>query len=192
MVASQHEHTQKELPNFGAVTSDDGQTKYATDRVLCPTPRMSVKRAARAKIEFWLNGNSGFDVDLYHWLQSLKRKKGESRRGMLPVIRDALRLYRDLYNGNIDVLCEMFPAVGRKLAAIAGNDRVDEMIANQRLILDKMQDVSGVESADGIDFDLKTVESVFVAADVDPTEARKNFTAGLGDLFGEDDDLWDD
>ncbi|RMG74257.1 MAG: hypothetical protein D6711_09255 [Chloroflexi bacterium] len=36
--------------------------------------------------------------------------------------------------------------------------------------------------------------SMFAGTDdhADPTEARENFSAGMGDLFGDDDDLWDD
>ena len=35
--------------------------------------------------------------------------------------------------------------------------------------------------------------SIFAGTDdhADPTEARENFSAGMGDLFGDDDDLWD-
>ena len=36
--------------------------------------------------------------------------------------------------------------------------------------------------------------SMFAGTDdhADPTEARENFSAGMGDLFGDDGDLWDD
>lgn len=36
--------------------------------------------------------------------------------------------------------------------------------------------------------------SMFAGTDdhADPTEARENFSAGMGDLFGDDEDLWDD
>lgn len=58
----------------------------------------------RVQMRFWLDAHNEADRVLGHWLERLKKQ-----RQYTPTLKAALRLYRDLSRGRLDVLQEMFP-----------------------------------------------------------------------------------
>ncbi len=76
-----------------------------------PSDRVGRKqRAPRGRVMFWLNGANESDIQLWHWILDLK-----SRRQFTQTLRDAMRLIRDLRNGDTDVLLELFPHIKDKI-----------------------------------------------------------------------------
>lgn len=63
-------------------------------------------RGYRKQFTFWLNGGHDLQLDMGNWLMDLKQ-----RRHFAPTIRQALALYRELKEGRVDLLFELFPWV---------------------------------------------------------------------------------
>jgi hypothetical protein len=58
----------------------------------------------RVQMRFWLDAHNETDRAIGQWLERLKKQ-----RQYAPTLRNALRLYRDLSRGRLDVLYELFP-----------------------------------------------------------------------------------
>ncbi len=65
----------------------------------------------RLRFNFWLNLNDRADEEAADYIELLKNE-----RSFTETIRDGLRLIRDLREGKITVLCELFPFIKEKLA----------------------------------------------------------------------------
>ena len=86
----------------------------------------------RLQFKFWLATNVERDRAVGEYLHEMKKK-----RKMLPTIRDAIRLIRDLRAGRVDVLLELFPFVRDAIAPPqpSAGDEFAEIIADQQAIL---------------------------------------------------------
>lgn len=82
------------------VINDNGYADYLRDI----QPDASGRN--RVQFKFWLNLRAVDDYRLFFWLEPLKEQ-----RSLTCIIRDALRLFQDLGQGNIGVLLELFPSV---------------------------------------------------------------------------------
>lgn len=76
------------------------------DRALYARPAITPRKDKRRRVQerFWLDANNPTDRALGKWLERLKKQ-----RQFTPTLRNALRLYRDLMHGRLDVLYELFP-----------------------------------------------------------------------------------
>jgi hypothetical protein len=88
------------------VINDKGYSSYLENKPPDESGR------TRIQFKFWLNARDWNDYSLSLWLDSLK-----GTRQLTSVIRDALRLYRDLRAGQYTVLRELFPGVVERVIA---------------------------------------------------------------------------
>lgn len=162
---------------------------------------MTADSRYRVMHKFWLDVTRDDEDHLDEYIHSLKLK-----RRFTQTVRDGLRLIRSLRNGDVSVLLELFPWITDRLAVqqLAQESEGERSIRLQLERIEQLIGQAGTVTAlatvsSGTGLDLADLPSAFAARDEQPievtaAEARENFSAGMGDLFGDDDDdsLWDD
>lgn len=115
----------------------------------------------------------GFRLQYMFWLNLDKPDQAsiaaiiedlKEARSFAKTIRDGIRLITSLQRGDTSVLLELFPLLqlGQHTNATFTGNRIE----NVNIFAEHVEHV-------------------------DPTQARENFASGFGDLFADDDDLWD-
>jgi hypothetical protein len=90
------------LNGVGPGINDTALEDKASSAVLGVTPKKD--KRYRVMMRFWLDANNPTDRALGQWLERLKKQ-----RQYTATIRQALRLYRDLQRGRLEVMRELFP-----------------------------------------------------------------------------------
>lgn len=153
----------------------------------------------RVMHKFWLDVAKDDEDTLDATIHELKRK-----RTFTKTIRDGLRLICDLHQGRLDVLFELFPWVraeflsGMQPQETAGEralreqlERIERQLIGRGSVQSSVQERALVPVTEQID----AAPSVFVDSgipEVSAQQARQTFSASIGNLFADDDDLFDD
>lgn len=129
-----------------------------------------MKSGFRERFMFWLDLNKPEEYQIAEIVFELKQQ-----RSFAQTVRDGIRLIVSLRAGKLDVLFELFPWIQHTLIAHAPVESKANTEFRQLLALKATE-----------------AQSAFVeAAPADPAESRNNFAAGMGNLFDDDEDLWD-
>lgn len=155
-----------------------------------------IPKRQRFMFKFWLNVANPEERAIAEHSDMLKEK-----RQWQPSARDALKLLYSLRERKVDVLLMLFPWIDDYFRAkyerqeSPANMEFARLMAQQTLILQRL-----AEGARGQPININNTLSLGLPApsafveDVpaDPTEARVNFSKGMGDLFADDseEDLW--
>lgn len=153
---------------------------------------MSNKRN-RLQFIFWLDIDKQSDLTVIKDIQELKKE-----RSFTQTIRDGVRLIRDLRQGNLTVLFELFPwAKAEFVAGVVAQQETaiqKELQKLQELIEQGANTLGTSSRPHQVQETPDNLPSIFTEEKVaNPSEARDNFANGMGDLFADDDDdLFDD
>lgn len=151
----------------------------------------------RYQFRFWLDAAKDDELELCAYHDQLKE-----RRQWQPTIRDALRLIRDLRAGRVNVLLELFPSIerifeDRFLERHGRNDspataEFTAIMRQQAAILEQLANGQQMQPAHRVVApQIKLTGDIFTSETADPSETRQDFAASMGNLFADDDDLWD-
>lgn len=159
---------------------------------------MAKKQRFRLRFVFWLDMLDNVEQQLADYVEELK-----AQRTFAKTIRDGLRLIRDLRAGKVDVLFELFPWVKAEFAAGAmpknepdpsGSDKVQRELEQIKDLLLRSTP-SPLAAPAGSPHALQpmtapNLPSIFAEGGerTHPSEARKTFAGGMGNLFADDDD----
>lgn len=130
----------------------------------------------RRRMIFELNTMKAGERELFDRLRLLKKS-----RQYVTTIRNALRLWFALLDGDTSLLRELFPGVVRDLeySPLVQEFR-NHMLRSQPMPIE----------AETNALPTLFVESGVGRSEVSASEARVNFASGMGDLFGDDEDEW--
>lgn len=137
----------------------------------------------RMQFKFWLNIVKDDEMEIASIINAWKRTRKFTEK-----LRRALMLYITLeQDKDLTLLDEWFPFVRAENRELLSRiERLEAAVmqtaavpAGQRFALPGME---GLE---------RLSESIFSNEPIDSSETRKNFASGMGDLFADDDDLWD-
>ena len=160
----------------------------------------------RTQVKFWLNLDKDVEYEVAQIVENLKAGKQ-----FAPTIRNAIRLINDLRAGRVAVLQELFPWVFDAIAQqieerkpqrehIIENklSRIEELMRSHSLAVVSAESgrIKNGNSTSSQSF-MQAIGTLQVVNDPEENalsaqETRANFTQGIGDLFAEDDDIWDD
>lgn len=142
----------------------------------------------RYLVRFWLNAQNDHELLMLSDIDEMKEK-----RQFQPTIRNAIQLILDLQAGRIDTLLRLFPWIEDYFRAKL-TPHVPQPASELTLILNELKRLQGnVSTSHAAPASELPTTSIFAEAEPEnPTESRKSFAAGFGDLFGDDDDTWDD
>ncbi len=156
---------------------------------------MSNKRF-RLRYVFWLDLNKPDEEIIADQIETLK-----STRSFASTIRQGIRLITDLRAGRLDVLFELFPWVHTALMErnqpeeTASARALREQLARieQQLVAQGNTPITLPDKGRGERVDIPQLTFIEEKSGASAEETRENFAAGMGDLFGDDDDmdLWD-
>ena len=110
--------------------------------------KCKVEIMARKRFEFWLNDQRQEDWLVYELIGKLKKPpKGQGQ--FTRAIREGLRLWTSLRDGQVDVLLELFPWVREALtksiptSSAGGRGQLDEIKSMLELIASQQQSYNG-------------------------------------------------
>ena len=167
----------------------------------------------RYQWRFWLDANKDDELLMCEELDYLK-----SKRQFAPTIRNALRLFFDLSQGRIDVLRELFPGIVAQLQIppdtpattefaqiIKQQAQLIEIMATQTTAPATMRQLPApttdndtelitIQKDTSIDSGQNLLNGLLAFAGgtkEEATETRANFAGSLGNLFDDNEDIWD-
>lgn len=135
-------------------------------------------RGFRWQVRVWLDANKPDQLDLGKWIHELKLK-----RTFAPILRNALSLYRELMEGQVDMLYQLFPDV-KPAPPIITPEKIKEMekeIGNLRIQVDIL---IKQQSPNAVDYTVKMAGQGLhkvappIAADDDELVIRKDESSG--------------
>lgn len=142
----------------------------------------------RLQWRFWLDTTKPEQEELAYRLQDEIEK-----RKCQPIIRDALALFFSLRDNRIDLLKRLFPFLIERLREEVRyemqSEKHEAIYTEFMLMLQQGRVLAPVEHEIP---KLDTGISIFSEEKIDPSEARNNFASGMGNLFDDDEDLFDD
>jgi hypothetical protein len=137
--------------------------------------------------KFWLDVTKDSELALVEQLEQKKKK-----RQYTATLRNALKLFFSLSNGDTSVLFELFPNLKKQLQPEPATSDLSAVLQQQTAILQAITSNAPMpHTAPAID----ELPSIFSndKIEISSKEVRLNMASGLGDLFGDssDNDLWD-
>lgn len=138
----------------------------------------------RMKVQFWLNVVKDDELQIMAFINKWKQS-----REFVTKLRRALMLYITLEEDkDLTLLDEWFPFVrAEKQELVARIERLEAAV--MRTTAPPEHRTFALPGMEGLE---SLGQSIFASEPMDPSETRKNFASGMGDLFADDEDeLWD-
>lgn len=167
-------------------TTKRGQSRALSTQSLSKQIQQTKAKTGRLMVSFWLDVSKQSEHELNEHIRMLKKKRMFSYS-----IRAGLALLKDLREGHVDVLCDMFPWIRERLQP---QDQFGMLVAQISQLQQQLQQghitpilnpsimPMMLPEPSLMEADTQTVTTVNTGAD-----SRKQFDASILRMFDEDD-----